>query len=401
MNTRVVHKKWIAAMMIAAGLFLQSCDKSKVSASGSSVYSNPTAIDFTPEHLVFMLKQTYANFNKAAPRSDINAILDAADDEAAKVAYDEAIDDFVDSGVMAERWKEYARSALGVGSDSGGDENRFVENLFSKVVLSGDPISDFFLSTTAVDDDGNDVTNGYMDTIPNNTKAGYATTEVWVDAYVNQFKFKAIREQIGFGLCLTFPITVPGFYEWSDDQMNATYEEGGGITCKNCHKHSNPMRFAWHSFQSNGNYNAGITRGNNQYQMEASNGGGLTLEPRDATDTPVDEAEAEASMYKMTEDGPILSTPRVLAQEITKHELFSRCMVERFLSVFLNIEEGRPGQNYVPPTNFSANEAGIAFLDEMTTKFNELDQVPKDFFKFFLKDKRYLILAVNPNDLGD
>ena len=407
MTTRILHKGRIFGLiaMIGAGAFcLSSCNKSKVSGSGSSIYANPDSIQLTPEHMAYMLKLTYANFNRAAPRSDLDAILEAADDEAAKEAYDAAIDTFVDNGTMASRWKEYARSALGAGSGTSGDgndENRYPENLWSRVVLSGEPISEFFLAEYGVDDDGNEATNAYIDSLPNNVRAGYATHEVWVDAYVNQFKFKLIREQIGFGLCLTYPITKAGFYNWTDDQLNTTYEESGGIACRSCHTGLNPKRFAWHLFTSNGTYNAGITQGNNQYQMEAGDGGGATLEPRDANDDPVPTVTAEAEMYKMTPDGPILSTPRILAQEIVANENFAPCMVERFLSVFLNIDEGHPGQNYVAPQNFAENEAQVQFLADMTTKFIELNQVPKDFFKYFLKSKSYMILAVNPNDLGD
>lgn len=406
MTARILHTGKTLGIFTLVGfgaLMLHACSKNNVSAGGSSIYANPESINVTAEHLAFMLRQTYANFNSAAPRSAINAIMDAADDDAAKDAYDDAIDEFVDDGTMARRWKEYARSAIGVGSDGGNsnNENRFVENLFSKVVLSGDRMDEFFLATYAIDDDGNETSNAYMDTIPDDVKAGYATMETFIDAYFNQFRFKLIREQIGFGLCLTYPITASGFYTWTDDQANSTYEVSGGIACKNCHEGLNPKRYAWHLFDGNGNYNAGITQGNNQYGMEEGVGGGLALEPRDATDTPVPAATAEASMYKMTPEGPILSTPRILAEEITKHELFPKCMVERFLSVFLNIDEGHPGQNYVAPTNFAENEAQAQFLNDMATKFNELNQVPKDFFKYFLKSKYYLILAINPEDLGD
>ena len=95
MTTRILHTGRIFGLiaMIGTGCFsFQSCNKSKVNAGGSSIYANPTAIDFTPEHLVFMLKLTYSNFNSAAPRSDLDSILNAADDDAAKVAYDTAMD---------------------------------------------------------------------------------------------------------------------------------------------------------------------------------------------------------------------------------------------------------------------------------------------------------------------
>lgn len=409
MTTRILHTGKIFGLiaMIGTGCFsFQSCNKSKVSAGGSSIYANPTAIDFTPEHLVFMLKLTYSNFNSAAPRSDLDAILNAADDDAAKEAYDKAIDTFVNAGTMSNRWKEYARSAVGAGSGTSGDgndEDRYPENLFSKVLLSGDPISEFFLADYAVDDDGNEVSQEYAGgpVAADGVFAGYMTTEIWTDSYLNQFKFKAAREALGFGLCVTMPNSKIPLYEWTEEEINPTYTESGGIKCHNCHKNMNPVRFAWHNFAANGNYTANTMQNNNQYGMEANNGGGLTLEPLDVGGLPLDDVTAETTKYKLTTDGVILSSPRVLAQEITKNNQFPRCMVERFLSVFFNIDEGHPGQNYVAPDNFSSNEAQVEFMDEMVTKFNELNQVPKDFFKFFLKDKRYLILAVNPNDLGD
>jgi hypothetical protein len=395
------------AIICSGSISIQSCNKSKVSAEGSSIYANPTAIELTPEHLVFMLKFTYANFNNSAPRSDIDSILDAADNDAAKVAYDEAIDKFVNNGTMSSRWKEYARSALGAGvgtTGDGNDENRFPENLWAKVLQSGDSIDEFFLADYAVDDDGNEVSQEYTGgpVAADGVFAGYLTTEIWVDAYINQFKFKATREALGFGLCVTFPNSKIPLYEWSEEEINPTYTESGGITCYSCHKNMNPVRFAWHNFIFNGNYLANTTQGNDQYNMEANNGGGATLEPLDpGTGLPLLETTAEATKYKLTNDGAIVSSPRILAQEITKNPQFSKCMVERFLSVIFNIEEGHPGQNYIVPNNFSGNEAQVDFINEMTTKFNELDQKPKDFFKFLLKDKRYLILAVNPDDLGD
>ncbi len=406
--TKFLRKKNYGLIaMVGVSLFLQSCDKNKVSAGGSSVYANPTSVNFSPEHLVVMLKYTYANFNSAAPRSDIDAILNAKDDTSAKNAYDTAIDTFVDNGTMSNRWKEYARSALGAGSGNSGDgndEDRYPENLWTKVLLSGDSINEFLLADYAVNDAGSEVSQEYSGgpVASDDVFAGYLTTEAWVKTYVNQFKFKMVREAVGFSLCVAFPNSKIQMYQWPIDVINNTYTESGGIQCHSCHRNMNPVRYTWRKYTSNGSYNAGNTRDNNQYDMETNDGSGLTLEPRDpATGMAVDATTAEASMYKLTDGGAILSSPKVLAQEITSNDRFPRCMVERFLSVFLNIDEGHPGQNYVPPDNFSANEAQIGFLDDMTTKFTELNKVPKDFFKFFLKDKRYLILAINPNDLGD
>lgn len=384
-------------LTVAPVVALQSCTKSKVSASGSSVYANPDSIQFTPEHLSYMLRFTYSNFNASAPHSDLDSIENASDDDAAMTAYENAIDKFVDNGTMADGWKQYARSALGVGSDDGDEEERYPENLFAKVVLSGNPISEFILAQYAIDDDGNEVTQNYIDGPPSSAQAGYITMREFEEVYLNQFMFKMVREVINFNLCDTAPYTRITLKAWSQDEINSAYIESGGSFCFSCHTNMNPIRGAWHNFKGNFDYDATNAQNNNQYDEESNEGDGSTLEPRDpATGDPMDEATAEATMYKLTDSGVALDTPRTLAMEIAAHPRYPRCMVERFFSVFLNTDKGHPGINYVVPDHFSENAEQIAYLDEWTAKFNDLNQVPKDFFKTFLKDKSYLILGYTP-----
>lgn len=399
MNTRALHtEKLIGTLLLAlvSLIGLQSCNNSKVSASGNSAYSNPDSIPFSKEQLETMLRFTYSNFYHTVPASDLAAIQNAADDKKARDAYETAIDTFVDSGLMQKRWKDYAFTALGVGSTGGSAFTRYPANLWAKVLLSGDKISEFILADYAVDDNGNQISQD--NSVPTNIQAGYATLRVWSEAYVNQFKFKAIRELTDFNLCDTAPYTKVQLFHWTQEQINTKYTESGGIKCYECHKDMNPRRYAWHLFDQNGHYNAGITQGNNQYGQEINDGSGGSLDPRNPADgTPMVEATAIATMYKLTDGGATLDSPRAFALEISKNERYPRCMVERFLSVFMNAPEGHPGTGYVDPNNFSGSAAQVKFLDRWTASFNDAGQIPKAWFKEFLKSSDYLIIGYTPN----
>ena len=158
----------------------------------------------------------------------------------------------------------------------------------------------------------------------------------------------------------------------------------------------NPLRAAFHKYNGAYNtYNAGTVQGTNQYGQEDTTGN--PLEPR-ANNVPLSPAQG-AALYKLTENGSPIASPRDLAQELIKHESFDYAWTVRLLTIMLNIDEGTPGAGTVVPNPFSANEAQQKFAEEWTTKFKELDRKPKDFFKAFLKSNAYLVTGFNPEDL--
>ncbi|MEZ4846679.1 MAG: hypothetical protein R2877_07030 [Bdellovibrionota bacterium] len=73
------------------------------------------------------------------PQSDMDAILNAADNDVAQVAYEEAIDTLIDSRAKSRNALiDYAMNILGVGNKYTGTEaQRYPANLFAYVVLTG------------------------------------------------------------------------------------------------------------------------------------------------------------------------------------------------------------------------------------------------------------------------
>lgn len=405
MNTKTLYigrRIGMIALLATLVVSFQSCDKSKVSASGSSIYSNPDAIQFTGEEYAAALRKMYLDFYNLPPVSTVAAIEGAADDKAAKEAYEKAVDSFVDSGVMKKGLIDYCFAMLGVGSSTGSSDENMPCNLFAYVILQGKPMSEFILADYGVDNTGNQISSDYTNGPPDDAKAGYLTMETFLDLYLNNFGFRYLREVVYGNLCMTAPFTRFKLYGWTQDQVNLKYRSSGGIECHNCHGGGeanggwNSMRYAIHNFGgSTGNYNAGgVNRNNNYYGMEANDGGGGSLEPRDSNDDPVDAATAEATLYKLTENGEILDTPRALASEISKHPGFIECWTERFLSRLLNADIGHPGQNAIAPNHFAETEAQKAYLAKWTLVFNE-DKKPKSFLKAFLKSGDYVILGVS------
>ncbi|MEZ4846687.1 MAG: hypothetical protein R2877_07070 [Bdellovibrionota bacterium] len=131
---------------------------------------------------------------------------------------------------------------------------------------------------------------------------------------------------------MTAPFTRHKLYGWTEDQVNVKYRESGGIKCSNCHAGGdanggfNSLRFAFHNFNgNNGQWMATNTRDNNYYDMELFGAGGASNEPRDSDDLPVDPTISETTMYKLTENGAIVSTPRILAEEIASHPGSTEC----------------------------------------------------------------------------
>ena len=397
---RQISKKLaVSAFITVSGLFFHSCSDSNVSGAGSSAYANPDSIQFTKDNYAYMLKYTYENFEASAPRSDLDAINNAANDTDAKAAYEKGIDTFVDSGASKHRWTEYFRTINNVGNDSTDPAQaytRYPENLWAYVLLSGKPMSELLLAQYAISDTGAQVAQTYTNGPPTTVQAGYMTMKAFLEVHMNQFMFKITRETLDFNLCDAAPYTKVALNTWDTSTVNTKYTTSGGIQCISCHTFMNPVRGAWHNFDgtqgTNFPYQDGRTRGSQQYKEETN---GFTLEPNKGGSV-LSEADSE-NYYKLTPTGATLHTPRDLAMELTKNDRFSRCMVERFFSVIFGLPEGHGGQNYVPPDNYSSNDAQVKYLDQWTDTFNQGGQKFTDFFKTILKDKSYLIISYNPD----
>lgn len=399
----------VGLIMISSSIF-HGCTKSdvgKVAVATQNVYENPETVTFTAENYAFMLRTTYNNFTLTPPQSDMDSITNASDNDAAKVAYEAAIDTFVDSGVMQSKLRTIGRQMLGtVVVKNNEQESTYAENLFSYVVTEGLPMSEFLLAQYVIDDDGKKRTEVYVKQAggtgpPISEQAGYLTYLQYLVLYLNTFAFKMDREIIGINLCDVAPYSKFDSFAWTIDQVNETYRVADdGTSCFSCHAKKEPLRGAWHYFNPNNQvWNSSNVQGNNQYGQELPDAGKATLEPRDGTpsDNPMPAATAEATMYKFKKDGANILTPRTLAQEIVNEPRFGRCWTERFLAIFLNLDQGHPGQGFIPPNNFAANDAQVAFLDKWTETFNEENQIPKEWIRKFLKNPDYLIISYSPN----
>lgn len=405
-----IRKLLAAVLLFLSSSILHSCTKSsvgKTAVSEQNVYEHPETVTFTAENYAFMLRTTYNNFTLTPPQSDMDSITNASDNDAAKVAYEAAIDKFVDDGGMQTKLRTIARQMLGMVNDDRKEGTRYPENLFSYVITEGLPMSEFLLAQYRIQDDGSKSTFVYLNQAgdpigpPVSEQAGYITYEEYLVLYLNTFAFKMDREIIGINLCDVAPYSKFDSFAWTIDQVNETYRVADdGTSCFSCHAKKEPLRGAWHYFNPNNRaYDPSLNgaQAKDQYGQEAIDAGGATLEPRNPNDTPMAEATAEATMYKFKEGGANILTPLTLAQEIVKEPRFGRCWTERFLAIFLNLDQGHPGQGFIPPNNFSANDAQIGFLDKWTETFNEENQIPKEWIRKFLKDPDYLILSYSPN----
>lgn len=411
-----------ACFLLFTSIGISSCNSNKIDATVPktsetvSFYAHPETISFSPKHLSLMLRQTYLNLAYSyPPTDDIASIEGSANVAEAKENYDTAIQTLMDSGVMEQRLKDYFFQASGIGSKNGSggpdQKGRYPANIFAYVILNGKPMSELILGTYSVGDNGVPFPQGldYSSGVPlpESIQAGYLTTQKFVEGYMNAFQFAIIREILGMNLLTKAPFTGVDLYRWNDELANAKYEEDvvNNLVCSNCHAAMNPLRGAFQEFNgANQTYVAGLAQGNDQYKQEEADAGGDTLEPRkdDGTDDgePMTPAEA-ASHYKLTENGSPIASPRDLALEISKHPRFAVAWTTRLLTILLNLDKGSPGVGNVIPDPFSGNDAQVEYLDKWVTKFNELEQIPKDFIVTFLQSPDYLIVGCDPtNDCG-
>ncbi len=406
MNKKLSHCFLAILLLVIAG-----CSKSRITANsgtngngGESIYANPDALTFTPEHHAYMLQTAYLSLAYTfPPQSDMTAISDAADNAAAQTAYETAIDTLIDSGVIKERLIDYGINLLGVGDKYvGTEQQRYPANLFAYVVLTGKKIDEFLLADYAINDAGSVVTQTYAGGPPTSAQAGYITMEEYSKKYIDtRFMFKIIREVLGTNLISKAPFNNVKLYSWTAEQMNPKYvtQENNTTVCLACHSYLNPLRGAFHKYNGAYNtYNAGTVQGTNQYGQEDSLGN--PLEPRNINNGSILTPAQAAPLYKLTESGGPIASPKDLAEEIIQHEKFAYAWTVRLLTILLNIDEGIPGAGNVVPNPFAFNEAQENFAEEWTTKFKDFDRKPKEFIRAFLKSNAYLVTGYNPTTTG-
>lgn len=406
MPTRLPH--YLLAILL---LLISGCSKNRIAAGGGennagggSIYANPDALTFTPEHHAYMLQTAYLSLAYTfPPQSDMTAISEAASNDAAQEAYETAIDTLVESGAIKERLIDYGINLLGVGDKyAGTEQQRYPANLFAYVVLTGKKIDEFLLADYAINDAGNVVTQTYAGGPPTSVQAGYITMEEYAKKYIDtRFMFKIIREILGTNLISKAPFNNVKLFSWTAEQMNPKYvtQENNTTVCLACHSYLNPLRAAFHKYNGAYNtYNAGTVQGDNQYGQEDSVGN--PLEPRNESNGNILTPAQAAPIYKLTEDGGPIASPKDFAEEIIQHEKFPYAWTVRLLTILLNIDEGTPGAGNIVPNPFSSNEAQENFAEEWTTKFKDLDRKPKEFIRAFLKSNAYLVTGYNPTTKG-
>ncbi|MCC7460345.1 MAG: hypothetical protein IT286_03485 [Proteobacteria bacterium] len=279
--------KFLHLLLLCLILGTASCAKNRISGStnngggGGSIYSNPDALTFSPEHHAYMLRLTYLQLAYTfPPQSALDEIASAANSKDANKAYADAIDTLVNSGEIKERLIDYGINITGVGNKYTGTESqRYPANLFAYVVLTGKKIDEFLLADYAISDAGNVVTQTYTGGPPTSAQAGYITMEEYAKKYMDtRFMFKMIREILGTNLITKAPFNNVNIFRWEPSQMNPKYvsQENNTTVCLACHSYMNPLRGAFHKYNGAYNtYNAGTAQGTNQYGQEDSNGNPL------------------------------------------------------------------------------------------------------------------------------
>ncbi|MCB0271383.1 MAG: hypothetical protein KDD46_00055 [Bdellovibrionales bacterium] len=386
-------------------LFCVSCTQNTTidNQEGENIYVNPDALSFSNEHRAKMLRITYLNLGYTFPADeDMKEILEAADEDAAQLAYEEAIDTLLESGVMHTRMLDYFLKMLGVGNKySGTAQARYPANLGAYVFINNLAIDEFLTADYAIDDNQNVVSQTYAGGPPTSDQAGYITMEAYTQKYMNtRFMMKMIREIFGLNLNAKAPFAGVTMYRWDENTINPKYTEqpDNETRCIACHAAMNPARGAFHRYMGAYNtYTTSPTQSTNQYGQEDDSGGGsFVLEPLSGGSA-LSVSQA-AQYYKIEEDGIELHTPKDLANALIVHPNFSKAWTERFLTIMLNIDEGSPGQGNVVPNHFSSNEAEELFLEHWAEVFESVGRKPNAFFKAFLKSKTYLVTGANPTD---
>ncbi len=378
-----------------------SCTRSQINASNTenkvSIYANPETIQFTGSDRAKMFKQLYLQLGyEFPPQAEYDAILNAEDNDAAKTAYEAGVENFLNSDKLKESLLDFFTQILGVGNPSA-ETDLLPAYIGVHSVLKGKPISNFLLMKGAYDENGNTVTQTYVNGPPTSAQAGYITTQPYFLYWGNAFFFKHIREAYVLNLCTKAPFNNADFYRWTNSEINPKYVQATNNSptqCEACHTVLNIGRGAFHGYDGTTlNWSGTYTQGTTQYGQEPTG----VLEPLNSNGSPLN-ANTARSLYKLKNNGSTFSTPQEWSQEIVKHENFASCWTQRLMTFALGLDPGSPGASPVIPNYFSSNEAGELFIEQQTTKFNELGQRPKDYLNYFLKSPYYLVTGyVDPN----
>lgn len=402
MKNKTTYSDQIKSLLVLILLFsFVNCSKSRINANvdenTTSIYANPETIQFSTEHYQLMLKQTYLKLGyEYPPDADYNAVKNAATMDEAKTAYNIAIENMVNSGVLKDGLLDFFTQILGVGNPST-ETDLSPAYLGVYTVLKGKPMKDFLLFKGAYDEDGTTVTQTYVNGPPTSSQAGYITTQPYFSYWANAFFFKHVREAYVLNLCVKAPFSNVGLNRWSLTEINPKYVQATNNSptqCEACHTVLNIGRGAFHGYEGTTlNWTGAVAQGTNQYGQEPTG----VLEPLNSNGTPLG-ASAAAALYKLTENGSPFATPQEWAQRISEHENFAGCWTQRLMTFALGLDPGSPGASPIIPNYFSTNEAGAEFLEQQTTKFKDLGQKPKDYLIYFLQSPYYLVTGyIDPN----
>lgn len=397
--------KRIIFLMISLILTFQmmSCTRSQINASSTenkvSVYANPETIQFTGSDRAKMFKQMYLKLGyEFPPQAEYDAILEAKDNDAAKAAYEEGVENLLNSTKLKESLLDFFTKILGVG-DVLSATSLEPALLGTYVVLKNKPITEFFLADYGYDTNGNVIDPTYVNGPPKSAMAGFMTTQSYFNTWVNQFGFKWLREVLALGINDRAPFSKSNLYSWKTSQLAPKYiaaTTNNAIQCESCHTSLNAYRGALHGYDlTNKTWLGTFTRGTNQYTQELNDSSGL--EPRNDNGTIMSEVNG-AKLFKLTDDGTPFSTPRQFAEELVKHENFASSWAERLIVYALGLPPGSPGAPPTIPNYFSDNEAKVAFKKKWETKLKDNDMIAKKFLKEFFNSADYLVTGyVDPN----
>lgn len=379
-------------------------------------------------------------------------IEDAPSLESARSIYNDHINALLDDPALKQRFRNYFSKILGVGSPYSTDPGHRINaaiNIWTYVFLNDLPVSEALTAKYIVSDAMEKITdlsyngaNGFpeefdeahpdypdptaeYDPMPHPDAgrrffSGYFSTEYFLRAYSNRFKFKLIREILAVNLNAAPPYSNLDTYTWPVDMLAQKYRSDPAapeILCHLCHSKINPLRSAFHKIGGLFHYDFKPhlfqyyfnALGDHPYEENKSypyqwgqeppdyENPDVILEPRnpaDANNLPFDEEEA-FEHFRLTQNGISIHTPYDLALAITAHPRFARSWTERIFTIVLNLNEGIPGPSVQVPDHFSDTEAKQNFINHWTERFIALDQAPKRFLREFLTSDDYLSLAVN------
>ncbi|MEZ4819585.1 MAG: hypothetical protein R3A45_06720 [Bdellovibrionota bacterium] len=223
--------------------------------------------------------------------------------------------------------------------------------------------------------------------------------ESFIDEWNSQFKFNFAREAYALNLCDVAPFTKLNLYEWPEANMNPKYltEDGNPIICKTCHVYLATHRYAFRFLAGNGQYNNGITQGQDSWDMEDNGYQGEPLiagyDPDSLTAGDVMSEEDGKAFYKLTNSGSVMETPQDFAQSIVDHERFDHCWTARAIGMLSNLDFGTAGIGTKVPQDFTSSTQEEKFIATWIEVFRENDKSILELLRHFAKSNDYLILG--------